>query len=530
MLHYSVLIGVALLAGQIANAATLHVVPPGTPGSPTPNYTSWATAATNIQQAIDVAATGDLILVTNGTYSLTGQLTLTNAVTLRSFRDGVTDREGTVLDGGFPAATNRCVYVNNAAAVIDGFTLTNGYAATNSLLGYGGGFYLNTKGVVTNCVVAGNRAEARGGGGYLISNGDARIVDCLIVGNSAWRDFTNVVNGVIVTNAAAVGGGLYSYKSIVSNCIIRGNSARSGGGVYMFAGNSTDGDGRLVGCLIEGNAARVGVSGEGGAGVYMQYKGTIANCDVISNTAASFNGKTVYSAGVSVGEGGVLRDSLVAYNSGAGYGGGVSSGIARIVTNCVVRHNSATFGGGVYHSGGLLTHCTIVSNSSAALVQGTAVSRNCLFANNGDGLWANSGGGGTYQNCTIVSNAGTGLVIGQNANVITGLVENCIVYHNRVANYSKTAAASIVFTNSCTFPMPAGASDTGVVTNAPAFVDYVRGDFHLSGSSPCIDKGVFRTWMTGTVDLEGSPRIIGKAVDMGAFESPLPRGTLLAVF
>lgn len=297
----------------------------------------------------------------------------------------------------------------------------------------------------------------------------------------------------------------------------------------MFAGNSTDGDGRLVGCLIEGNAARVGVPGEGGGGVYMQAKGTIANCSVISNTAVSFNGKTAYNAGVNLGEGGVLKDSLVACNSGAGYGGGVSVGINRSVTNCVIRNNSASYGGGVYLSGGLLTHCTLVSNSSAAFVQG-GILRNSLVANNSDGIWANSAGGGTYQNCTIVSNAGTGLVIGQNANVITGFVENCIVYHNRVANYSKTAAASIVFTNSCTFPMPPGAYDVGVVTNVPGFVNYLAGNYRLTGSSPCIDKGVFRTWMTGAVDLGGSPRIIGKAVDMGAFESPPPRGTLLAVF
>ena len=45
----------------------------------------------------------------------------------------------------------------------------------------------------------------------------------------------------------------------------------------------------------------------------------------------------------------------------------------------------------------------------------------------------------------------------------------------------------------------------------------------------CIDKGVFRSWMADAKDLAGDPRIIAAAVDMGAFEAPLPLRTVIVV-
>ena len=129
-----------LLFATLATAATRYVVPPGTPGVATASgYTSWETAATNVQHAVDTAETDDLILVTNGTYRLTSEISIAKKITLRSFKDGTTDRDGTILDGNFPATSNRCINVNFAGAVVDGFTITNGYAVTGHVLNKFGG-------------------------------------------------------------------------------------------------------------------------------------------------------------------------------------------------------------------------------------------------------------------------------------------------------------------------------------------------------------------------------------------------------
>src|SRR5262245_26685107 len=83
--------------------------------NPTPPYGGWSTAATNIQDAVDLASNGDTVLVTNGVYSTgghrwfdsgTNRLTLTNTVVVES----VNGPEFTSIVGFYGAGTNaaRC--------------------------------------------------------------------------------------------------------------------------------------------------------------------------------------------------------------------------------------------------------------------------------------------------------------------------------------------------------------------------------------------------------------------------------------
>ena len=52
-------------------AATNYVSLSGSHVSP---FTSWATAATNIQDAVDAATTNDVVMVTNGTYLISAEI------------------------------------------------------------------------------------------------------------------------------------------------------------------------------------------------------------------------------------------------------------------------------------------------------------------------------------------------------------------------------------------------------------------------------------------------------------------------
>ena len=130
--------------------------------NPSPPYGSWATAATNIQDAVDAATVaGAWVLVTNGTYvsgervvegTITNRVAVDKPIVLRS----INGPQFTVING---QGGVRCVYLR-ARASLSGFTLTNGVA--NS----GGGVWCESDtGVISNCVLVANSASD-GGGAY----------------------------------------------------------------------------------------------------------------------------------------------------------------------------------------------------------------------------------------------------------------------------------------------------------------------------------------------------------------------------
>jgi hypothetical protein len=74
------------------STAATHYVDVNSPGPVAP-YTSWATAATNIQDAVDASTSGDTVLVTNGVFqtgsravyrAVLNRVTVTQAISVQS--------------------------------------------------------------------------------------------------------------------------------------------------------------------------------------------------------------------------------------------------------------------------------------------------------------------------------------------------------------------------------------------------------------------------------------------------------------
>jgi hypothetical protein len=63
-------------------------------------------------------------------------------------------------------------------------------------------------------------------------------------------------------------------------------------------------------------------------------------------------------------------------------------------------------------------------------------------------------------------------------------------------------------------------SGVGNITNNPLFVDCANGNLRLQPNSPCINAGN-NGYVASANELEGRPRIIGRTVDMGAYEFQL---------
>lgn len=207
---------------------------------PTAPYTDWSTAATNIQDAIDIANPGDEVIVTNGVYRFggalardaqTNRIALIKPIVLRSVNGpAVTRIEGAPDGSGGTRGAVRCAYVGTNS-ILSGFTLTNGYALDTDS---GGGVWCEASGVVTNCTFRGNLAGWKGGGAW-----GGKLYNCVFTDNSAmwgggaWS--ATLYNCVLVSNTAwEVGGG--AGQCGLYNCTVVANSAvEYGGGVWDCA-------------------------------------------------------------------------------------------------------------------------------------------------------------------------------------------------------------------------------------------------------------------------------------------------------
>ncbi len=342
---------------------------------------------------------------------------------------------------------------------------------------------------------------------------ESTVIDCNRLGQGFDIDANVILEGVTVTRA--INAGIYSYDffgaPIVRNCYIHDNNTSG-----ISARSIT-----IIGCNITNNSSNYG------GGIFSSTNSTgiikITDCNISNNTAL-------------------------------GYGGGIYNKTGGLIENCKFINNHAVSGGGAYFANGssnpiiannLFFADNNATNGGGMYVWGFHISINdCIIIGNyaqnyGGGLYIETSTNASINSCTFVCNEANNLGGG-----ISGL--GYLAVHSI---FRENKDSTGIITNSQIYPIPTasahlllfsciedfenkfGGANYGNINDDPLFVrepndggdgwgvgdndDY--GDLHLRPESPCINKGnpIYKSTLS---DIDGEPRVIGKAVDIGADE------------
>jgi hypothetical protein len=238
-------------------------------------------------------------------------------------------------------------------------------------------------------------------------------------------------------------------------------------------------------------------NGGGGIVLYNGASPVLENLTVINNSTGSNGGglNIVGSSGLVTAP--VLNNVRITGNNATSGGGGIyiSNYGQPTLTNVQITGNKAGSGGGIY-----------ISNTNAR-----PMLTNVTLAGN----YASNNGGGIYWL----------------ANTTTQQVRNSIIYGNTSGGSLQNVSYedAVIYSHS----LVGGATiNAGIILNSnPMFVDMQQatssvatsaGDYRLIACSPCIDKGD-SSLNTEPFDLDGRNRIMGGAIDLGAYEDTVSR-------
>jgi|SRR5271166_241763 len=262
-----------------------------------------------IQDAINAARNGDIVLVAPGTYfeniNFNGK-----AITVKS----ASGKKVTIIDGGHANSVVTFDSGEGLKSVLHGFTIRNGEANNSSNFDGGGISIYNASPTITGNIVNQNNA-VNGGGGISLRFSSALVQNNLVENNSQTTGYSGGVGGggVAVSGAGAArvigntiqnnswvsanGGGITLFAAgtpTLENNIIEGNDAYSGGqggGIWIV----NDSDAVIVQNLIYNNSA------DQGSGIYFLVpsgdNGPLLVNNTIVGTSSSPQGSAVYASG-----------------------------------------------------------------------------------------------------------------------------------------------------------------------------------------------------------------------------------------
>jgi hypothetical protein len=281
-------------------------------GAPAPSCTPMVCASgcayTSIQAAIDAAAPGDTIAITDGPYTedltIDKNLTLLGCPTATVINAGQDARTVTITDGVTVEIRNLTIDGTGTSSTVGGgidchgkLTLSGTTLVTHGASeGSGGGIYVHETGssLTMKDTAAIDTCSAVSGGGVYLSddanltlNDSAKIVNCTAIGGGGGGVATRVAETTIeVTGSSEIsgcvasnyhGGGVHLAEATMTMSgasTVRNNTAGfDGGGIYVyFDGDTNYSSLTLTGsATITGNTANADNGGYTGGGIFSNF-------------------------------------------------------------------------------------------------------------------------------------------------------------------------------------------------------------------------------------------------------------------
>jgi parallel beta-helix repeat protein/predicted outer membrane repeat protein len=475
-----------------------------------------------IQDAVDASVDGGVVIVADGVYTGYGNRDIDfrgKVVTVRSENgpeDCIIDCQAT------EAEPHRAFsFRSGENGGVDGFTLTGGYGPDESFYPYtssagGAIFCVHSSPTITNCVFDQDVADWRGGAIAMTDSCSPEITNNVFTGNSAtW-------GGAIYVKGAC--------DPTIGSNLFEGNSAGDGGAVYLFE-STTLAQAKIINNTFTGNT--VNLTGGGGAIYCQDSQPLIAHNLFTNNASGSDNGSggAIYCTQGDVCPSPRIVQNTLRDNYADRAGGAIFMDVAEpyIVGNIIANNVSGYMGGGIGAPGlrgpGTIADNLIIGNRAIA----------------GAGIH----GCANIVNCTIVGN--TAKNTGGAISITEGnsSVVNCIIRNNTASFkpqpiFMAYVKGTTLTVSHCSIQGGQGAvfvpnGDTliwgaGNIDVDPRFVG--ADDYHLFTSSLCVDAGDSSAIPSDTGDLDGDgdtsepipydlggvARVLGGAVDIGAYE------------
>ncbi len=248
----------------------------------------------------------------------------------------------------------------------------------------------------------------------------------------------------------------------------------------------------------------------------MNGEGALAGGIYNYNVSPSFNNLVIRNNTATIGGGGMYNDSApitltnsVIANNTALYGGGIrNNNSASKLTNVIITGNSATMetegagGGGIFNQASALELTNVLIADNSTNFQG--------------GGFRNLSGNPVLTNVTIANNtAGDAATTAMDVEGGEPQLNNSIVFGTISGNFA--AQSSLIEDDN------PGARVAATHTITDVFTDPANGNYALKADSPAINAGdntLYPNLNTNPRDLAGNPRLVGTAIDQGAYESP----------